>query len=263
MKIFPINKKLCLPKSFLNEYADTMLFFSWELKKFRTNKYVIEKIRDFPFHLFGDAGRNIFFNAVVNTFFEMCLISAFKLSNDKSKNAYTLKKFKNEISKNIKKEYLKQFSSHLKEIGFKEKLDFTGEKVKSLRHKVFAHFDRLYVENKLSLQKISWNDFDIIEKNLIIAFHGLSFESEWLLLPISYAPGVQHPMDIDSRPDIIKILDCIAKESNFLNLPEKDINAWKFEIRQISKKDLEIFNCYRRKNNLKKCQQDGSLVDFI
>ncbi|GAJ16279.1 unnamed protein product, partial [marine sediment metagenome] len=58
--------------------------------------------------------------------------SAFKLSNDKSKNAYTLKKFKNEISKNIKKEYLKQFSSHLKEIGFNEKLDFTGEKVKSL-----------------------------------------------------------------------------------------------------------------------------------
>lgn len=263
MKIFPFNKKLCLPNSYLNEYTKTMSFFAVELEKFCINKYILEKIRDFPFHLFGYAIENIFFNAVANTFFETCIIIAKKLSNDKSKNAYTLKKFKNEISKNIKKEYSKQFSSHLKEIGFKEKLDFIGEKVKNLRHKVFAHFDRLYVKNKLSLQKISWNDFDIIEKNLIIAFHGLSFESEWLLLPISYAPGVQHPVDIDSRPDIIKILDCIAKESNFLNLPEKDINTWKFEIRQISKKDLEIFNCYRRKNNLKKCQQDGSLVDFI
>lgn len=263
MKIFPFNKKLCLPNSYLNEYTETMSFFAGELEKFCINKYIIEKIRDFPFYLFGDVEENIFFNAVTNTFFEMCIIIAHKLSNDKSKDAYTIKKFQNEISINIKEEYSKQFSSHLKEIGFEKKLDFVAKKVKNLRHKALAHVDKLYVKNKLSLQTIPWNDFDIIKNNLIIAFHGLSFDSEWMLLPISYAPGVQHPADTDSRPDIIKILDCIAKESNFLNLPEDNINAWKIEIKNISKEDLEIFNCYRRKNNLKKCQGDGFLVDFI
>ncbi len=93
MKIFPINEKLCLLNSFLNKYVDTMNFFAWELNKFRTNKYIIEKIRDFPFHLFGDTDGDVFFKAVANTFFEMCLISVFKLSNDTSKGAYTIKNF--------------------------------------------------------------------------------------------------------------------------------------------------------------------------
>ena len=254
MKIFPINKKLCLPKSFLNEYADTMLFFSWELKKFRTNKYIIEKIRDFPFHLFGDTDRDVFFKAVANTFFEMCLISAFKLSNDTSKGSYTIKKFRNELVKHIKKRYLKQFYSHLKEIDFDKKLNVIAEKVRSLRNKALAHVDEAYAKNKLNLQGISWADFDIIENNLIDAFSGLSFNSEWMLLPITYDPRVQHPRDTDSRPDIVKILDYIAKESGFLNLPEDNPIAWKITIEGISKEDLEIFNYYRKKNNLKKCQ---------
>jgi len=251
MKIFPFKKELCLPNTYLKEYNKNMLFFAWELKKFRTNKYIIEKIRDFPFHLFGDVGRDIFFNAVANTFFEMCLISAFKLSNDTSKNAYTIKKFQNELVIHIKKRCLKQFSSHLKEINFNKKLNVIAEKVRSLRNKALAHVDEAYVKNKSNLQGISWADFDIIENNLIDAFNGLSFNSEWMLLPITYDPRVQHPRDTDSRPDIVKILDCIAKESSFLNLPEDNPIAWKITIEGISKEDLEIFNYHRKKNNLK------------
>jgi hypothetical protein len=261
--MFPFNKELCLPNSYLNEYTETISYFAGELEKFCINKYIIEKIRDFPFYLFGDAEGNIFFNAVANNFFEMCIITAHKLSNDKSKDAYPIKKFQNEIRKEIKEEYSKRFSLHLKEIGFKKKLDVVAEKTKNLRDKALVHIDALYVKNKLSLQGISWNDFDTIENNLIIALNGLSFNSEWMLLPISYDPRVQHPEDTDSRPDIVKILECIAKESNFLNLPEDNFNVWKIEIKKISKEDLEIFNCYRKKNNLKKCQEDGFLVDFI
>lgn len=251
MKMFPINKKLCLLNSFLNKYADTMRFFAWELKKFRTRKYITEKMRDFPFRFFGDTDReNIFFNAVANAFFEMCLISAFKLSNDTSKGAYTIKNFRDDIVMHIKKRYSKQFCSHLKEIDFDKKLNVIDEKVRSLRNKALAHVDASYVKNKLNLQGLSWTDFDIIENNLIDAFNGLSFNSEWMLLPISYDPRVQHPRDTDSRPDIVKILDCIAKESYFLNLPEDNPIAWKIKMEGISKEDLEIFNYYRRKNNL-------------
>jgi len=254
MKIFPINEKLCLPKSFLNKYAERMSFFAWELEKFRTNKYIIEKIRDFPFHLFGDTDRDVFFKAVANTFFEMCLISAFKLSNDTSKGAYTIKNFRDELVMHIKKRYSKQFCSHLKEIDFDKKLNVIDEKVRNLRNKALAHIDEAYAKGKLNLQKISWTDFDIIENNLIDAFSGLFLNSERMLLPISYDRRVQHPRDIDSRPDIVKILDCIAKESGFLNLPEDNPIAWKITIEGISKEDLEIFNYYRKKNNLKKCQ---------
>ncbi len=200
--------------------------------------------------MFGDTDGDIFFNAVANTFLEMCLISAFKLSNDTSTDAYTMKKFKKEISKNIEKNYLIQFYSHLKEIDFNKKLNVIDEKVRNLRNKALAHVDESYVKNQLNLQGISWTDFDIIENTLINAFNGLSFNSEWELLPISYDSRVQHPKDIDSRPDIVKILDCVAKESSFLNLPEDNPIAWKIEIEGISKEDLEIFNYYRRKNNL-------------
>jgi len=49
MKTFPIDEKLCLLNSFLNKYTDTMSFFAWELKKFRTNKYILEKYVIFHF----------------------------------------------------------------------------------------------------------------------------------------------------------------------------------------------------------------------
>ncbi len=122
--------------------------------------------------------------------------------------------------------------------------------MRNLRNKALAHIDESYAKNKLNLQGISWTDFDIIEDNLIDAFSGLFLNSDRMLLPISYDTIVQHPRDIDSRPDIVKILDCIAKESGFLNLPEDNPIAWKIEIEGISKEDLEIFNYYRRKNNL-------------
>jgi len=257
MKIFPFKKELCLPNTYLKEYNKNMLFFAWELRKFRTNKYIIEKIRDFPFHLFGDSDGNEFFSAVVNTFFEMCLILAFKLSNDTSKGAYTIKKLRNELAKHIKKEYLKQFNSHLKEINFNKKLNVIDRKVRNLRNKALAHIDKSYAKGKLNLERISWTDFNIIENNLIDTFNGLSLNSEWMLLPISYDTRVRHPIDIDSRPDIIKILDFIAKESNFLNFPEGNPIGWKFEMEKISKEDLELFNYYRRKNNLKEYVLQG------
>lgn len=250
MKNFPINEKICLLKSYLKKYLNTMSFFGWELKKFRTNKYIIEKIRDFPFHLFGDSDGDIFFNAVANTFFEMCLISAFKLSNDTSKGAYTMKNFRDDIILHFKKRYIKLFHIYLKEIDFDKKLNIIAEKVRNLRNKALTHINESYAKNKLNLQGISWSEFDIIEDNLINAFNGLSFEAEWMLLPISYDPRVKHPKDTDSRPDIVNILDYIAKESYFLNLPENNPTRWQFEVKEISKEDLEVFNYYRKKNNL-------------
>ncbi len=251
MDIFQIDEKLCLLKSFLKKYTNTMRFFHSELTTFCTNKYIIEKIRDFPFHIFGESDRDVFFNAVANAFFHMCLNTAFKLSNDQSESAYTMKSFRNDLIKNVKKKYKKQFSLHLKDIKFDKKLNVVFEKVEPIRNKALAHNDALYVKNKLNLQGISWSDFDIIENNLSNAFNGLSLNVIWELLPISYDPSVHHPNGTDPRPDIVKFLDYIAKESQFLNLPEKNPITWKYELEVISKEDLKIFNCYRRKNNLK------------
>jgi len=45
MKIFPFDKKLCLPNSYLTEYTETINSFAGELEKFCVNKYIIEKIK--------------------------------------------------------------------------------------------------------------------------------------------------------------------------------------------------------------------------
>ena len=41
------------------------------------------------------------------------------------------------------------------------------------------------------------------------------------MLPIEYDPNVQHPNDVDKRPDIEHILDLLVQDSVLYNLPEK------------------------------------------
>jgi hypothetical protein len=81
----------------------------------------------------------------------------------------------------------------------------------------------------------------------------LSFNVDYLMLPIPYSDKVIHPKDADSRSDIERILDSIAKESGYLTMPEelgKWPGAWEKQKEMMSDEDISILNKYRKKSGL-------------
>ena len=72
------------------------------------------------------------------------------------------------------------------------------------------------------------------------------------MLPMQYSTRVVHPQGVDSRTDIERILDAIARESPILNLPEQHADYWSIYREGLSERDLEMLNSYRTKFNLTK-----------
>jgi hypothetical protein len=78
----------------------------------------------------------------------------------------------------------------------------------------------------------------------------LSFNVDYMMLPVPYDPRVQHPVGSNHKPDIEELLDCVAMNSALLNLPEKNPIMWKFWRARSPEAQISQINYYRKKLGL-------------
>ena len=64
---------------------------------------------------------------------------------------------------------------------------------------------------------LTFGEIKEIVQELTNLFEVASFSTEYRYLIIAYDPTVRHPVGIDPRPDIERILDSIARESSVLH----------------------------------------------
>ncbi|HEY2922103.1 MAG TPA: hypothetical protein VGK77_24245, partial [Candidatus Binatia bacterium] len=77
--------------------------------------------------------------------------------------------------------------------------------------------------------------------------NALAFNVEYSMLPIPYDARARRPSE---KTDIEEILDGIAKNSFFLNMPERYPERWRYRRPNLSGDKLDAFNHYRRKLDL-------------
>jgi phage pi2 protein 07 len=102
-------------------------------------------------------------------------------------------------------------------------------------------------ENKA---KVIYSELKELRDQLNELLDALSFNVDQMMLPAQYSEDVIHPKGIDARPDIERILDCIAEKSYLLNMPEQHPNRWCFRQKQLVEDDLKVLNHYRIKLGL-------------
>ncbi len=78
----------------------------------------------------------------------------------------------------------------------------------------------------------------------------LSFNSEYVTLPIWYHPGVIHPVGSDSRSDIEKFLDGVALQSDIIHMPERHPEQRPYFRQTQSPKIIDIVSRYRERFGL-------------
>jgi hypothetical protein len=233
-----------LESAALAEYQRGMSFFHLELASLNTILYLAEKIIEFPWNLLGRPEEN-FFNSVMKSFHESAVLIVTRLSSDQGMDPFTLPRFKNRVREWVKQAMRNEFDDHMKAARFDKTIETIVEKARDLRNHRYAHTAADFVAGKVKLYVPTLAELTKVKNALETLFAELSFDVEHGMLPLDYDPRVIHGGSRSHTTDIEELLDSVAKNSYFFNMPEANANAWQFARTQLTAKDLAKLNSYR------------------
>ena len=124
------------------------------------------------------------------------------------------------------------------------------DRIQDIRNKYIPHSLEDYIYGMKNVYPISFKELEKLRDYINLFFNDLTFGIDHMMLPVPYSSEVKHPEGSDPRPDIEKILDSIAKESGFLNIPEnysKWPTLWRGMIDRLSEREKKFFIKYRKK----------------
>jgi hypothetical protein len=235
----------------ISEYERGMDFlYLGQLVPLNASIYIIEQVLEFPFGLFVSPEDTTFLRLLVDNFYNAGLLTITRLATDSGKDLYTLLQFKNWVAQQINDEFKEDFQKHLKRAKFDKKTQEMLEKARGLRNTSVAHIKRDLVLGNVEQDRLNLVELKALRDALNFLLEALSFNKGRLMLPVQYHPDVVHPAGADSHSDIQQILDHVARDSNILNLPEKNPHHWAAFRKNLSEENLRTINRYRAKFGL-------------
>jgi len=247
------------PETLLNpewqsEYEYELEAIWWQIVRLNSNLFILRKISSFPYRLFSPF-ENPFWKSVYEGLFEASVMIIWRIALDTGRDALNITQLKNEIRENMQHDELRgRLDSELKKIGFAKGLMDVEDKVRDLRHNYIAHFSRNWNidprpdwARERTIRLAELREACQLVNSL---FQLLCFGHGRGVLPIQYDPSVRHPEGTDARPDIVRILDSLARDSALLNMPEEQPGYWPVYRQQLSQNDLRELHDYRRRFGL-------------
>jgi hypothetical protein len=220
-----------------------MAYFHNKLSELHHSTYFIGRIIAFPFDLFVHPAEDLFLRMVLDNVAQVAILQITKLTTDNGRDAHTLGRFKTFMDSAVKAELQADYRQVLKEAKFKPRIRELIDKPRcsaSRRLPIRWHQSPAsrWLSSRLARSKRS-------SRELTKLFELASFDTEYRYLLIYYDPRARHPVGRDSRPDIERILEGIARDSPVLRLPESNPMAWPYQRETWSEKKIEQFNHYR------------------
>jgi hypothetical protein len=231
------------------EYERRMDFFYLDqLAPLNASIYVMERILHFPVWLFTEPGHAIFLPLVLSNFSQAVLLTITRLATDRGGDLFTLLRFKNWVHGNVRPEYRTEFGQYLRRTRFDEETKALFRKARQVRDSQIAHIkaDVPFSEEDL----LAFEELKALRDSLNSILGVLSFGTGRMMLSVPYSPEVIHPEGTDTRSDIEKILDGIARDSVILNLPETQPHHWAVFRDNLSEQDIRVLNGFRARFNL-------------
>lgn len=250
MDISTLSAKDVLKNEGVKEYKDGMSFFYSELVELNTILYFNEQIVRFPFDLFVNPEDPIFFSIVIKCFRNSTILLVTRLATDQNENLFTLLSFKNKVRDWIRPEFREAFDLRLKTTRFDQTVKNLFDRAKNLRVHSIAHTSKEFVSGNIKLARLNIPELKKLSDALKCILDALSFNVEYMMLPIEYDLKITHPLGTNYKTDIEKILDGIAMDSYILNMAEKNDEGWLHKRATMNEQELNILNKYGCKFNL-------------
>jgi hypothetical protein len=230
----------------LAEYETGMSFIYSELVDLNTILYLAEKIVEFPWNLLGRK-EEVFFNTVMKCFHESSVLIVTRLLSDQGTDPFTLQRFKNRVREWVTPGLRPTFDDHMKKARFDKTIETIVAKAKDLRNHRYAHTAGDFVSGKLKLYRPTLSELNKVKSALQTLFDELAFDVEHGMLPLDYDPRVIHGGSGSHTIDIEDLLDSVAKNSFWLNMPEANPDRWQHARSRLSSEDLAALNRYRER----------------
>jgi hypothetical protein len=219
-----------------------------------SNILILDKLTAFPFQLFVLEPLP-FWELVVVNFFDISVMIIWRVSLDTDADAITLRRLKNGVMQNLQREeYLSELRQVLRTVNFERGMSELEPQVRAIRNKALAHATMPPNERsnlpRRPAPSISLSELVGLQQKLHSLFQTLCFGRGRAVYPLPYHPDITLPAGVDSRLDIERLLDCVAKESPVLNMPEQQPQHWALWRSNLSPESLETLNLYRRRFGL-------------
>jgi hypothetical protein len=212
--------------------------------------YIVDQILSFPFDLFARRDKTIFFRFVIKNFFEAGLLIITKLATDQGDDVYTLPRFKNKVRESLRPEYKRAFDKWLRNASFGQRTKELFKRATQLRKESVAHAKKDIVLRITEGARLSFQELKPLRDALNSLLATLSFNVDHMLLPIAYEPRVERPQGSKHTTDIQDLLDCMARNSALLNMPEREPTLWPGQRERLTGEQISQINNYRRRLNL-------------
>lgn len=256
MYIHQINYKDALQEKYHAEYKQGMdFFFLKQLVPLNLNIYYVEKIIQFPFHLFAPNEKGVFLRVVAQNLNDYGLVIITRLATDQQGKPYTLLRFKNKVRDMLKSTYVELFDNQMKLIRFDSQTRILFEKARDLRNEGIVHLDEAIVAGNSPIAPLSFTELKQLRDALNTLLDALAFDTEYMMLPVQYNSRVHQSSRFRDTTDIEEILDSIAQNSDLLNMPEKHPRSWKHRSNNLSLEDKVLLNQFREKFGLAKVDE--------
>jgi hypothetical protein len=240
-----------LKEESLVEYRRGLDFFWVQLTRLHTDVFILQKIREFPWEFFCAPRTPVFFYRAVHNALDISILQIVKLVQDQGNDVFNLPKFKKKILLDyLRPEHERDLRAKLAECKFDEETRRLLQKAENLRDRQIAHF--LQGDNfQLRLDDfLSLDDLKSLTKSITALFEVLSFGPRQRYLPMEYDPSIGHPDGTDTTPDIVRLLDQVARESPILNLPETNPIGWGVRRLSLPQDYINQLNTWRAKFGL-------------
>jgi hypothetical protein len=241
-----LDPKRVLRETAFEEYEKGIGFFFSELVTLNTIIYLAEKILAFRFDLFLSRDDQTFFSVVMSSFYDSAILTITRLATDEGADVFTLRRFKNRVLELVQDEYKKDFRSWLRRARFDKQVEELLTKARDLRHHRIGHTTNDFIAGRKRVVRPGISEIKELRNALNSLLDALAFNVEFSKLPIPYDSRVRP----QRRTDIEEILDNIARDSAFLNMPEQRPDRWIYRRLRLNTEKLDTLNQYRRKFEL-------------
>jgi hypothetical protein len=235
----------------VDEYNEGMDTFWRELVCLSVDIYIVEKIAQFPFDLLVPPGQTLFFTRVVDALLADAILIMNRLVLDRHADFNTLSRFKNKVLEWVKPHHRQAFRQRLRKVKFRPETEGIRRRARELRQGRIAHLkarpDCTVFPDGLRIELL---EIKALCDEITKLFSALCFNRAYSMLPIQYIQDARDPSATERRPDIENLLDCVARSSHVLNMPELQQEYWLHYREQLSPAAIKILNRYRSKFGL-------------
>lgn len=251
-QLLPTDRpEMVLQEDKLGEYNRGMHIFHNRLIELHLNVYVLEKLVDFPLHLF--LGPDLFFFRQVRlNCFHASILIVTSLLTDRGDGVCTLLMFRDRLSRDLlKPEYRTAFLRNLQTIRFRQRTHSLQQRSRRLRNQEIAHLlvrEAIISDREIERQPFALRDLQTLRDALRELFRALSFNATYAMFPPGYSDDALANGGLPT--DIERLLTMIAEQSPLLRLPETDPTRWQERKRTLSREQMSTINHYRNKLQL-------------